>query len=579
MDGVIRFAEYIRVSGAGQAERETQRVQREALLRLRDRRPGVIIAGNGPHGAFEDIAISGTKGEDERPGWAAVMGLLRSGQIEELRVHAIDRCTRSDRPTAWAQLAEDFADSNGVLVETSGAITDLRGKQGFEVMLLIFKAFGAAEERRRITKRFLDGRREAANAKDARGGWGGVAFAYKYDKKVGYVIDDAPVDSNWTRVRLIQRVFDLGLSHAARHIAKLFTAEGIPTPSGESVWSEGTIHAWLKNSTYKGLLLGRLPPEVDERGQPREAPDGVGVEEDEDGVHWHYTVQVEPIVEPTVWDRVQVARLARKNERPDDYVEARPVFRYLTYCGGCGGKMMMLNRANRGVRYPTYTCRTKECDHRRSFRMGAIDAIAWHTIVERLCSSDLLTEPSQAGSHDEAAVARARATAAIDAAEAEIDSLFRRFGGKAPALRDAMEKRCEELSEQVEHHRLVLRRADDMDAQRAAFHERAAVARSHVEALRATLESEITVERKRELAKLLLGGGAGRLIIHPLPDGRARLEIESDLLASTGRLPIEEGQQDYVPDGPSAAIRSLRTAAESSATSTSAARSPRRTRA
>ena len=185
-----RFVEYIRVSGQSQADRQTHEIQRQVLLRLRERRPGDLIRGEGLTGAFEDLAISGAKGESERPAWAAICRMVRARQVDEVRVVAIDRLTRSDAPGDWGAFVQTFVDSDCVIVESNGAITDVRGKVGMDAMLLLMRAMGAGDERRRIGKRFLDGRRSAALRPERGGGaWGCVPFGYVFRPGEGYVPD------------------------------------------------------------------------------------------------------------------------------------------------------------------------------------------------------------------------------------------------------------------------------------------------------------------------------------------------------------------------------------------------------
>ena len=55
-----RFVEMIRVSGRAQVERDTPENQRNALNRLREQRPGVLVE------RIEELAVSGALGVRER---------------------------------------------------------------------------------------------------------------------------------------------------------------------------------------------------------------------------------------------------------------------------------------------------------------------------------------------------------------------------------------------------------------------------------------------------------------------------------------------------------------------------------
>jgi hypothetical protein len=525
---MTRYAEYIRVSGASQAERKTHTIQQSALERMRERRPGTLVPGNGPTGAFEDLAVSGALAESERPQWARVMELVRSRKIDELRIHAFDRLIRSDQPAAWGQLTQDFQDSDTVVVETSGAVFDLRGKNSFEAMMFIFRAMGAGDERARIAKRFIDGRRNAAGAQNRRGGWGAIPFGYRHEPGVGYLLDHRDLGGGWTPVGVVARVFELAKVLSKDQICARLDAEEVPTPRGIRRWSRATIGGWLTTTAYKGRLTGRLPAEVDDRGRQREPPPGVRVV---DG-RWEYTVEVEPIVSVEDWESVRKAAAGRRTQRDDDFVEFEALFRYYAYCGTCGARMQAVNAKVRGARYPRYRCFNRSCPARKGHAIPAVDAAAWQVIEDRLCSPELLAAGlrSDEGSDIVWADAAAGAAGAIARLESEIGDLLAEFGCASATVRAAVSRRIGEIEESIQLRREDLARAERAIAQQAEFERRWTEVQDQVAGWAATIRGGLSYEQRREIVKGLFGPGGGRITLH----SSGRIEVLCDVLAVSG---------------------------------------------
>lgn len=57
-------------------------------------------------------------------------------------------------------------------------------------------------------------------------------------------------------------------------IAKILTAEGIPTPSGKKIWQPTTIESILKNEKYKGAAILQKKFTVDFLSKKMKANEG-----------------------------------------------------------------------------------------------------------------------------------------------------------------------------------------------------------------------------------------------------------------------------------------------------------------
>lgn len=527
---MTRYAEYIRVSGSSQAERKTHAIQQAALLRLREWRPGTLVPGSGPTGAFEDLAVSGASLEIDRPAWAQVIQMVRDGTLDEVRIHAFDRLIRSEQPVVWGQLVQDFKDSNAIIVETSGAVIDVRGKSGFEAMMMLHRAMGAGEERARIAKRFLDGRRTAAGAADKRGGWGAIPFGYRHEPRQGYLIDERDLGDGWTPPKVVRYVFELARTCSKDQICARLDAERVPTPRGSRKWSRATVGGWLNCSAYKGELVGRLPAEVDDRGRPRPAPPGVREIADDGPVQWEYTIQLEPIVDPRDWDLARAACEARKHRPADDYVEFEALFRHFAYCGVCDGKMQAVNARLKGVRYPRYRCFNKACAQRAGHPIPAVDRAAWRVLEDRLCNPAILeaglrSDHTVDGGWPEIAE---KARAAIAAFTKEIADLLGQFGHSSATVRELVGKRITEIESSIAVRQADVARAERAMAQEVEFTQRWAAVRSQVEGWAERIRAGLTYEQRRELVKGLFGPGDGKIVLHP----KGHIEVICDVLAA-----------------------------------------------
>jgi len=68
--------------------------------------------------------------------------------------------------------------------------------------------------------------------------------------------EDGNLVINEKQVQVVRRIYGFSLQGRSLHaIAKLLTAEGIPSPGGKEVWSSSTVKSILCNEKYKGDAL------------------------------------------------------------------------------------------------------------------------------------------------------------------------------------------------------------------------------------------------------------------------------------------------------------------------------------
>ncbi len=245
-----RFVELVRVSSAGQADRDTPADQRAALDRLRLQRPGVLVERI-------ELQVSGAADPAARPDLQRVTALARERAFDELRVRHLDRLTRHENPAerfAWFTM---LAEAGAVIVDAGGRVTDPRSELG-ELDYYI-QTMVAARERKRILERTM-----AAKARLAASGrlvcstppWGRT-----WDKAAGrWGVDQV-------QIAVYRRLFDLVLrGRSLSQIADELNAEGVTTGRGRP-WTRSAIGNFVRAEHARGIVRAhgaviQVPPVV-----------------------------------------------------------------------------------------------------------------------------------------------------------------------------------------------------------------------------------------------------------------------------------------------------------------------------
>ena len=322
----MKAVAYVRVSSAEQAE-HGHSIDEQKRLGLE----AVAERGWELLDVFSDPGYSGAT--DDRPDLQRM--LSRLDEIDVIVVWAMDRLTRDVE--LFAKLAKLFTAAN-VRIESLTSQIDLTTPEG-EAMAGVAAVFGQFE-RKRIAERVrvalkarkLKGQHNGGPAPD---GWMDVDKE-REDRPTRRVHDPdrAPV------IRPMFELADRGLPDAV--LARDLNASGHRTRSGLP-WTRRLVQAHLTNPWHAGLV--RLD---DELVQAKD-PDGN---------------DVDPLVDPSTWHRIQSRRAKRDLAAPGQHVQGRPAHRHLlaklARCGACGSPMFAITSSYRrtdGTRARQYQCR------------------------------------------------------------------------------------------------------------------------------------------------------------------------------------------------------------------------------
>lgn len=308
-----RFVELVRVSTKGQADRDTPEMQRRALDRLRDGRPGVLVE------RIEAPGISGALPLDQRPDLQRLAQHTRAHAYDELRVYDVDRLTRAEDPRERFAVYGMAMDAGAVIIDAAGRTIDPRDASGLGEIDYYLRTLFASRERARIIARTRDGKLRGAS--QGRFVAGHVPYGRRYDKaRHAWELDLAEAQ---VYRRLFALVIDEGLS--TRKIAARLNAEGVPTREN-SRWYAGTVGALLRDRRALGehSLMG-------------------------------HPVKIPPIVDGATFDAAaKRLRANRSKSGPTPTVPA--MLRRLMVCGECGYGIHIGVRGTAGKRVPYYFC-------------------------------------------------------------------------------------------------------------------------------------------------------------------------------------------------------------------------------
>lgn len=194
-------------------------VQRDRLVEY------AVLGGLDLVATFED-AVSGAKGEDERPGFKAAIDAIRAGEATTLLVTDVDRLARDADEIGHAKVEVRKAGGKIVVLSESGA----------SVELVAVRTLLAVLEREKIRARM----RTWSAARLAAGkpmGPAGFGFRKSSDGR----LERDP--ETWPTVERIASDRARGLS--LRRIADALTAEGVAAPGG-SKWNPMTVSSIAK---------------------------------------------------------------------------------------------------------------------------------------------------------------------------------------------------------------------------------------------------------------------------------------------------------------------------------------------
>lgn len=264
-------------------------------------------------GMYADEGISGTSTK-HRDGFQQMITDALDGKIDLILTKSVSRFARNtvDSLTTVRQLKDAGVE---VYFEKENIYTfDSKG----ELLITIMSSL-AQEESRSISENVTWGhRRRFAEGK----------ALIPYKSLLGYTKNadgDLVIDDNQAPV--VRRIYaDFLSGRTPSQIAADLTADQIPTPMGKRHWSISTINSILRNEKYKGDALIQKTFTVDYLSKK--------VKKNEGEIPQYYvTGHHEPIIDPTIWDRVQT----ELRQRSGRYVSRTHVFTKMIRCSDCGG--------------------------------------------------------------------------------------------------------------------------------------------------------------------------------------------------------------------------------------------------
>ena len=264
-------------------------------------------------GIYSDEGISGTSTK-KREGFQQMVADALAGRIGLILTKSVSRFARNT-VDSLTTIRELKAHGTEVYFEKENIWTfDSKG----ELLISIMSSL-AQEESRSISlnvtwgwhKRFADGKPVVPF---------GRFLGYDRGEHGELVINPEEAET----VRIIYGEFLAGLSFAA--IAKKLTGLGVPTPSGNAVWSGGTVKSILTNEKYKGCALLQKGYTEDYLTKKRVKNDGA--------VPQYFVEDSHPaIIEPAAFDRVQ--DLIDQRSRRGSF-SGSTIFSAKIRCGECG---------------------------------------------------------------------------------------------------------------------------------------------------------------------------------------------------------------------------------------------------
>ena len=304
-----RVAGYARVSTDSEEQLTSYEAQVDYYTKYIQANPDWMFVD-----VYTDEGISATNTK-RRDGFNRMIQDALDGRIDLIVTKSVSRFARNtvDSLTTVRKLKEKGVE---VYFQKENIYTlDSKG----ELLITIMSSL-AQEESRSISENVTWGRRKQfADGK--------VSLPYRaflgYRKGADGLPEIVPEEAEI--IKRIYSMFMQGKTSCA--IAKVLTADGIPTPSGKQKWSVTTVDSILRNEKYRGDARLQKTFTVDFLQKKMKPNEGE--------VPQYYVQNSHPaIIDPYEWDLVQ-AEIARRKELGQRY-SANSVFSATIVCGDCG---------------------------------------------------------------------------------------------------------------------------------------------------------------------------------------------------------------------------------------------------
>ncbi len=293
---------------------------------------------------YTDEGISGTNMK-RRDGFNQMIADALAGKIDLIVTKSVSRFARNtvDSLVTVRKLKEKGVE---VYFEKGNIYTfDSKG----ELLITIMSSL-AQEESRSISENVTWGQRKRfADGK----------VSLPYNQFLGYRKGpDGLPEIVPEQAEVVHRIYSLFIEGKTTcGIAKILTAEGIPTPSGKQNWQASTVESILTNEKYKGDALLQKAFTVDFLSKKMKRNEGE--------VPQYYVENSHPaIIPPDEWQIVQ-REFARRKALGRKY-SGGSVFSTRLVCGDCGAFFgSKVWHSNRPCRKTVWRCNGKyEGDHR-----------------------------------------------------------------------------------------------------------------------------------------------------------------------------------------------------------------------
>lgn len=266
---------------------------------------------------YTDEGISGLNTK-KRDGFNEMISDALAGKIDLIITKSVSRFARNtvDSLVTIRKLKDKGVE---VYFEKENIWTfDSKG----ELLLTIMSSL-AQEESRSISENVTWGQRKRFSD-------GKVSLPYKHflGYERGENKGDPPV-VNEEQAKLVRRIYHLFMSgKTTGGIARILTAENIPTPSGKKIWQPTTIESILKNEKYKGAARLQKKFTVDFLSKKMKINEG-------EVPQYYIENSHEAILDPMEWDAVQ-DEFKRRKAIGRAY-SGKSVLGAKIVCGDCGG--------------------------------------------------------------------------------------------------------------------------------------------------------------------------------------------------------------------------------------------------
>ena len=325
----------------------------------------------------------------ERSGGARMYELLKARQVDAVIQYTIDRTARDDReyPIEYLIFLRDVQDAGAELhfVDTGksdGGIVDL------------FRAYQAADERRKIRERTMRGRRAKVKA-----GHVIVHGRPPYGYELGERDDRRMLIPYEPEARIVRQIYRWYVSGDEANgpmtiyaIAERLKGDGVPTRGDVSdivhkknrrgVWRKAVVSQILHNETYSGTWHYGKQRRVNGKliDNPRDT--------------W-IPVKVPAIVDRDTWEQVQA--LLSENKAARRVTKYNYLLRRRLFCSECGTAMGAKTNCLNGKTTGYYRCPVqpgtldyaRACTMKTHFRTDWVDAVVWRWVCGLFSNREL----------------------------------------------------------------------------------------------------------------------------------------------------------------------------------------------